>query len=47
MELVGDATRGTSGGSLLVQQDSGWAVIGINIGVAHGANLALPATAGN
>jgi protease YdgD len=40
-----DATRGTSGGPLLMRQGSGWAVIGINIGVARGANLALPATA--
>jgi protease YdgD len=40
-----DATRGTSGASLLVQQNSGWAVIGINIGVARGANFALSATA--
>ena len=40
-----DATRGTSGGPLLVRQDGGWAVIGINIGAAAGANLALPATA--
>jgi protease YdgD len=40
-----DATRGTSGGSLLMRQGSGWAVIGINIGVVRGANLALPATA--
>ena len=40
-----DATRGTSGGPLLVRQGGGWAVIGINIGAAAGANLALPATA--
>jgi protease YdgD len=39
-----NATRGTSGGPLLVQQDGTWAVIGINIAVASGANLALPAT---
>jgi protease YdgD len=40
-----DATRGTSGGPLLMRQGSGWAVIGINLGAAAGANLALPATA--
>jgi protease YdgD len=40
-----DATRGTSGGPLLVRQGGGWAVIGINLGAAAGANLALPATA--
>jgi protease YdgD len=40
-----DATRGTSGGPLLVRQGSGWAVIGINVGAAAGANLALPSTA--
>ena len=40
-----DATRGTSGGPLLVRQDAGWAVIGINVGAAAGANLALPASA--
>jgi protease YdgD len=40
-----DATRGTSGGPLLIQRGSGWAIIGINIGAAVGANLAVPATA--
>jgi protease YdgD len=40
-----DATRGTSGGPLLMRQGGGWAVIGVNIGAAAGANLALPATA--
>jgi protease YdgD len=40
-----DATRGTSGGPLLLHDDGGWAVIGINIGVTPGANLALPARA--
>jgi protease YdgD len=40
-----DATRGTSGGPLLMRQASGWVVVGINIGVTTGANLALPATA--
>jgi protease YdgD len=40
-----DATRGTSGGPLLLRQGGGWAVIGINIGAAPGANLALPAKA--
>lgn len=39
-----DATRGTSGGPLLVRQGGGWAVIGINIGATAGAKLALPAT---
>jgi protease YdgD len=40
-----DATRGTSGGPLLMRQGGGWAMIGINIGAAPGTNLALPATA--
>jgi len=40
-----DATHGTSGGPLLLRQDGGWAVIGINIGATPGANLALPAKA--
>lgn len=40
-----DATRGTSGGPLLLHQDGGWAVIGINIGATPGTNLALPARA--
>lgn len=40
-----DATRGTSGGPLLLHQDGGWAVIGINIGAGLAANLALPARA--
>ncbi len=40
-----DATRGTSGGPLLVRQGEGWAVIGINIGATPGANVALPAKA--
>jgi protease YdgD len=40
-----DATRGTSGGPLLVRQGGDWAVIGINLGAAPGANLALSATA--
>jgi protease YdgD len=39
-----DATRGTSGGPLLVRQGGRWAVIGINIGAAAGTNLAAPAT---
>jgi len=39
-----DATRGTSGGPLLVRQGGGWALIGINIAAAAGTNLALPAT---
>lgn len=40
-----DATRGTSGGPLLVRQKDGWAVIGVNIGAAAETNLALPTTA--
>jgi protease YdgD len=40
-----DATRGTSGGPLLLRQGGGWVVIGINIGAATGANIALPAQA--
>jgi protease YdgD len=40
-----DATRGTSGGPLLVRQGGGWAVVGINIGAAAGANLAVSAIA--
>lgn len=40
-----DATRGTSGGPLLVRHGGSWAVIGINIGAAAGADLAVPATA--
>jgi protease YdgD len=40
-----DATRGTSGGPLLVRQGSGWAVIGINIAATAEINLGLPATA--
>jgi protease YdgD len=40
-----DATRGTSGGPLLMRQGGGWAVIGINLGAAAETNLALPATA--
>jgi protease YdgD len=40
-----DATRGTSGGPLLIQQGDGWAVIGINVGAMVGANLSLPMAA--
>jgi protease YdgD len=40
-----DATRGTSGGPLLVRQGGGWAVIGINLGAVAGTNLALPSAA--
>jgi protease YdgD len=40
-----DATRGTSGGPLLLRQGGGWAVIGINVGATPGANVALPAKA--
>jgi protease YdgD len=39
-----DATRGTSGGPLLMRQGGSWTVIGINIGVTASVNLALPAT---
>ena len=35
------ATRGTSGAPLLVRQESGWAVLGINIGAGRETNLAL------
>ncbi len=35
-----DATHGTSGGPLVVRQGSGWAVVGINIAAAAGANRA-------
>ena len=35
------ATRGTSGAPLLVRQESGWAVLGINIAASRGNNLAL------
>jgi len=34
-------TRGTSGGPLLTRQGDGWAVVGINIGAATNANVAL------
>jgi protease YdgD len=40
-----DATRGTSGGPLLVQSAAGWTVIGINIGIVDGLHVALPAAA--
>ena len=40
-----DATRGTSGGPLLMRQGPGWAVIGINIGATPSTNLALAAEA--
>jgi protease YdgD len=37
------ASRGTSGGPLLTEQDGRWEVVGINIAIAAGAKLALPA----
>lgn len=40
-----DATRGTSGGPILMKQGDGWLVIGINVGAAVKANFALPASA--
>lgn len=40
-----DATRGTSGGPLLVRRGDRWEVVGLNIAVASTTNLALPATA--
>ena len=36
-----EGTRGTSGGPLLVEQDGGWAVAGINVAAGRGVNLAL------
>jgi protease YdgD len=36
-----DATRGTSGGPLLMQLQDGWAVVGINIGATARTNLAV------
>ena len=36
-----EATRGTSGGPLLVREPRGWAVLGINIGAGREGNLAL------
>jgi protease YdgD len=41
------ATRGTSGGPLLVRQEGGWAVIAINIAAGRTENLALAAPFGN
>ena len=35
------ATRGTSGGPLLTRENSGWAVVGINIAAGDLANVAL------
>jgi protease YdgD len=40
-----DATRGTSGGPLLMRLRGNWTVIGINIGATASANLAVPASA--
>jgi protease YdgD len=37
------ATRGTSGGPLLMERGDRWEVVGINIAVTPRANLALPA----
>ena len=39
------ATRGTSGGPILANRDGRWEVIGINVGAALKANLALPSAA--
>jgi protease YdgD len=41
------ATHGTSGGPLLTRQNSGWAVIGINIAAGKAQNLALDPAFGN
>jgi len=41
------ATRGTSGAPLLVRQDSGWAVIAINVAAGRAENLARSAPCGN
>jgi protease YdgD len=38
------ATRGTSGGPLLLKQDGGWAVLGINLAAGRELNLALAVT---
>ena len=40
-----DATRGTSGGPLLMRQGDGWVIVGINIAATDRANLAVPASA--
>lgn len=40
-----DATRGTSGGPLLMQQGGRWIVVGINVGATAATNLAVPTTA--
>jgi protease YdgD len=40
-----DATRGTSGGPLIVRDGGVWSVFGINLGAAAAVNLALPASA--
>jgi protease YdgD len=39
------ATRGTSGAPLLVREESGWAVLGINIAAGRESNLALAVSA--
>ena len=41
------ATHGTSGGPLFARQNSGWAVIGINIAAGKVENLALAPASGN
>ena len=40
-----DATRGTSGGPLLIERNGGWAVAGINIAAGPKTNFALAASA--
>jgi protease YdgD len=40
-----DATRGTSGGPLLIKRAGGWSVVGINVAAGIRANLALPTAA--
>ena len=40
-----EATRGTSGGPLLMRQGRGWVVVGISIAATASGNLALPTTA--
>jgi len=41
-----DATRGASGAPLLVAQDGGWAVAGINVAAGAAANIAVAAPFG-
>jgi protease YdgD len=40
-----DATRGTSGGPLLMRQGGRWVVVGINIAASTQVNFAVPVTA--